>query len=122
MKKIFLFIICIIIVILAVFYVRYLYYKQNESEIKKYNLEYEEYLTKQSPDGIKGINGRELTTIINRAVDNNERNSVAKDEKGFYIGDETNSVQIDIQMIDIEQTYKMETIYNGGMTEFIRTL
>lgn len=115
MKKTFLFIICIIIIVLVLFYARYLYYKQTQAEIKEYNLEYEVCLDKQ-------ITGRDLTTIINKAVDNNEKNLVKKDEQGFYIGNETNSVQIDIQMIDIETIYKMETIYNGGMTNFIRIL
>lgn len=115
MKKIIIFIICIVAIIMAIFYAKYLDYKQIRAEIKEYNLQYEIYLDKQ-------IDGRELTTLINRAVDNNEKNSVAKDENGFYIEDSTNSLQIEIQMTDIDTTYKMETIYNGGMTTFIRIL
>lgn len=115
MKKIVIVIVCIIVVILAIFYAKYLDYKQIKAEIKEYNLEYEEYLNRQ-------VDGRELTTLINKAVDNNEKNSVAKDENGFYIENPTNSVQIDIQMTDTDTIFKMETIYNGGMEKFIRIL
>ena len=68
----------------------------------------------------KEIDGRELTTLINKAVDNNEKNSVSKDEQGFYIKNDTNSINIDIKILDNDTTYKMESIYNGGMATFIQ--
>mgnify|MGYP003303090348 CR=1 FL=1 len=52
----------------------------------------------------------ELATIINKVVDKNTKNK----------NDEENSVQIEIYMIDNEQTYKMETFYNAGMGNFIQ--
>ena len=66
------------------------------------------------------VTGRELTTAINRAVNNNEKNSVQKDEKGFYIDDDNNSVKIEIKILDNDTTYQMETLYNGGMENFIQ--
>lgn len=66
------------------------------------------------------IYGAELTTIINKAVDNNETNEIEKDKKGNYIANDTNSIQIDIYMTDNETNYKMETLYNGGMDKFVR--
>ena len=77
------------------------------------NLEYETYLNKE-------VSGRDLTTAVNRAVDNNEKNKVSKDEKGFYIGNDINSVIIEIKISDNDTTYKMETLYNGGMPTFIQ--
>ena len=88
-------------------------YRSEQAQIKKNNLEYEIYLNKQ-------ILGTELTTFINKAVDNNEKNNVPKDSQGFYIENEKNSIKVEIKIIDNDTTYKMETLYNGGMVTFVQ--
>lgn len=113
MKKTLIYIICIVLIILSVIGTKYLNFKEQKSLIQKYNLEYEVYLNQD-------ITGRELTTAINRAVNNNEKNSVQKDEKGFYIDDDNNSIKIEIKILDNDTTYQMETLYNGGMENFIQ--
>lgn len=113
MKKTLIYIICIVLIILSVIGTKYLNFKEQKSLIQKYNLEYEVYLNQD-------VTGRELTTAINRAVNNNEKNSVQKDEKGFYIDDDNNSVKIEIKILDNDTTYQMETLYNGGMENFIQ--
>lgn len=113
MKKNFIFMLCIIGIIIAILSVKYLSYKAEYGEIKRRNFEYEKYLNKE-------ILGTELTTIINKAVDNNEKNSVAKDEQGFYVTNDINSVKIQIQILDNETMYDMETLYNGGMERFVQ--
>ena len=113
MKKIFIFLLGGIVLVISIFYAKYMVYKQEQSEIKKENLEYEQYVGKQ-------VDGRDLTSIINRAVNNNERLSVSKNEQGYYIKDDVNSINIDIKIIDNDTTYKMETIYNGGMASFVQ--
>lgn len=113
MKKTLIYIICIVLIILSVIGAKYLNFKEQKSLIQKYNLEYEVYLNQD-------VTGRELTTAINRAVNNNEKNSVQKDEKGFYIDDDNNSVKIEIKILDNDTTYQMETLYNGGMENFIQ--
>lgn len=107
MKKTIIIIVCIVIVILSIFGNKYLNYKDEKRQINEENLEYETYLNKE-------VSGRDLTTAVNRAVDNNEKNKVSKDEKGFYIGNDINSVIIEIKISDNDTTYKMETLYNGG--------
>ena len=52
-------------------------------------------------------------------------NNVPKDDKNFYINNNENSLQIDIEFITNEEkkettTYKMEQIENLGTTEFIK--
>lgn len=113
MEKTLIYIICIVLIILSVIGTKYLNFKEQKSLIQKYNLEYEVYLNQD-------VTGRELTTAINRAVNNNEKNSVQKDEKGFYIDDDNNSVKIEIKILDNDTTYQMETLYNGGMENFIQ--
>lgn len=113
MKKNFIFMLCIIGIIIAILSVKYLSYKAEYGKIKRSNFEYEKYLNKE-------VLGTELTTIINKAVDNNEKNSVAKDEQGFYVTNDINSVKIQIQILDNETMYDMETLYNGGMERFVQ--
>lgn len=114
MKKTIIFILCIVIIIVSIFWVKYINYQSEQNQIKEENLEYETYFNKQ-------IQGIELTTVINRAVNNNEKNSVSKDEQGFYRKDDNHSIQIDIKIIDNDKDmiYKMETFYKGGMEKFI---
>lgn len=113
MKKTLIFIICIVIVILSIVYVKYINYKAYQASIKENNLEYEVYLNKE-------VYGTELTTVVNKAVDNNEKNSVPKDENGFYIENDLNSIKVEIKIIDNDTIYNMETLYNGGMENFVQ--
>lgn len=84
----------------------------------KQNQEYEKYLE-------KNIYGTDVVTLINKAISDNEANNVQKDEKGYYIDNNQNSIKIDLVMItDVEKekttTYKMEAISKVGVTEFIK--
>ena len=112
MKKIIIVIMSLVVIIISIFGVKYINYRAEKNKIKQENLEYETYLNKQ-------ILGTELTTFINKAVDNNEKNKVLKDGQGFYIQNDTNSVEIEIKITDNDSTYKMETLYNGGMVNFV---
>lgn len=80
--------------------------------IKEENSEYEYYLNKT-------VYGTELTTLINKAINENEKNKIQKDEKGNYIENAENSIKIEIKMITIDKTYSMETIYNNDITKFV---
>lgn len=46
--------------------------------IKRKNSEYEYYLGRV-------IYGTEVTTVINKAINENEKNNILKDEKNYYI-------------------------------------
>lgn len=112
MKKLALFFLIVVIIVSGISYM-YLNYKANYHEAQKQNKQFESYLGQE-------IYGSELTTIINKAVDNNENNEVEKDNKGNYINNDNNSIQIDIDILDNEKTYKMETLYQGGMDKFVQ--
>ncbi len=113
MKKLIVIILCLVGVVLSVFAVKYMNYKSEIAKIKEENLEFETYLNKQ-------ILGTELTTFINKAIDNNERFNVLKDEQGFYIKNDINSIEIEIKITDNDTIYKMETLYNGGIVDFVQ--
>ena len=79
---------------------------------KKSNLAFEKYLNEE-------VYGTDLATVINRAVDRNEKNEVTKNNKGIYQNNDKNSINIEIKMSDNDSVYQMETIYNGGIQNFI---
>ena len=111
MKKIIIFFVIVIIIICGISYL-YLNYKAEFNMTKKANLEFEKYLNEE-------VYGTDLATVINRAVDNNEKNEVQKNNKAIYLDNGTNSVSIEIKMIDNDTIYQMETIYNNGIQNFI---
>lgn len=111
MKKIAIFFIIIIIIICGMSYL-YLNYKANYNISKKANLAFEKYLNEE-------VYGTDLASVINRAIDNNEKNEVSKNNKGIYQNNDKNSINIEIKMIDDDSIYQMETIYNGGIQNFI---
>ena len=114
MKKSFLIIITIVLISLSFLYYKYTEYKNKNNEIKKANYEYEIYLNKE-------IKGNELTSCINRAVDNNEKNKINKDENGFYILNDKNSISIEVKITDLEEekNLKMEQFYQNDMVTFL---
>lgn len=85
--------------------------------VKQENKEYEQYQKQE-------IYGTEVITLINKAIDDNQKNKVQTDETGKYIDNETNSIIIDVIMITNEEknqttAYRMETINKVGIGEFI---
>ena len=112
MKKLALFFLMIVIIIVGISYM-YLNYKANYYEAKKENNQFESYYEQE-------FYGAEVVTLINKAIDNNLTNQVLRDENGKYIENDTNSIKIDIYMLDNYTTYDMETLYSGGMDQFIQ--
>lgn len=112
MKKLAIFFLIVIIIVVGISYL-FINYKANYNQAKRDNKQFESYQGQE-------IYGAELTTIINKAVDNNENNDVPKDNKGKYTNNEKNSIQIEIKMLDNDKTYWMETLYNGGMDKFVQ--
>ena len=111
MKKIAIFFIIIIVIICSFSYI-YLNYLANYKQAQRENAKFEIYKEKE-------ITGRELTTLINKAIDNNNKKEIEKDNEGKYKENKENSINIDIKFIDDVVIYNIEKIYNNGMTNFI---
>ncbi len=86
--------------------------KNNQVEVQKENKEYEQYLGKE-------MYGTEVASLINKIVNQNEKNGISKDQKGYYIDNGENSIKIDFKMITIKKTYSMEDFYNSDMNKFL---
>ena len=112
MKKFIVIFIAVIIVLLSLIY-GYFTYTKNNNEILKNNAEYESYLNKE-------IYGAELATIMNKVIDSNETNAIDMDNKGKYIDNNIDSIKMDILITDNETLYDIETIYRGGIENFVK--
>ena len=113
MKKAILMFLLIAIILIATILINYSLYKIQYNSIVKENAQFEQYKDKE-------IYGIELGTIINKAIDKNTKNEIEKNDKGIFIQNEQNSIEIEIYMTDNETTYKMETIYNAGTEQFVQ--
>ena len=112
MKKLAIIFLIGIIMIVGISYM-YLNYKANLNETKKENNQFESYYNQE-------FYGADVVTIINKAYDNNLTNAVEKDSKGIFKENNTNSIKIDVKMIDNDKIYNMETLYSGGMDTFAK--
>ena len=83
--------------------------RKKRKEVDVFNSEYEEY-------NRDGLNGLDVTTIINRAVSHNDKMFVEKDEKGYYIDDEN---RIEIYIVFNGTPYEMEKVNKVGIESFI---
>lgn len=110
--------ICLIIIFIVGTVVAVTYISQNNiklAKIKEINSFYETYLNKE-------ILGVDVTTIINKATNENEKNNIPKDDNGFFIENDTNSIKIELILLGEEQTqtYQMETLQKVGLNGFIK--
>lgn len=117
MKKSIVILIAICIIGISVSFIGIYVNKQKRIESKLQNKEFEIY----SNDYIYGA---EAITLINKAINENEKNNVPKDSSGYFLDDNQNSVIIELVMITNEEkkltnSYRMEKIAKVGIEQFI---
>lgn len=113
MKKIVIRLLCVLLVILVIITGKYMSYKVKQNRIKQENVDYEYFYQKE-------VYGSEIATVINKAINQNTKNEIPKDENGKYIQNNTNSIKVEVHISDNETLYDMETLYNGTMTTFVQ--
>lgn len=114
MKKILIFF-AIVIIIVSIVGVKYSSYKVEQNAIIKENEEYEQYKDQE-------IYGLDVASIINKTIDKNRKNNIEKDDQEFFIENETNSIKMDIALIDGEEIHQIpiETINKNGTEQFVQ--
>ena len=112
MKKVFVFLTIIVIIVAIVGY-RYAVYKSEYNAVQKENADFEKYKDQEAY-------GIDVASMMNKAIDKNTKNKLEKDDQGNFIQNDENSIEIEIYMADNETTYKMETIYNSGTEQFVQ--
>lgn len=104
MKKTIIIILAVLIIVLALFVGWYNQALSEKRLVSNYNSEYEQYIEET-------ITGVDLTTVINKAVDNNETYSIEKDENSLYINDENYCTEVYIKLAEEGDFFAMEAFY-----------
>ena len=116
MKKTFSFVFIFLVVVFVILFMRY-------KEVRKYNLELMKFNSEYEIFNEEKINGLDITTAISKAINNNEKYAVSKDDKGLFDTDDINCVEVYIGMIvdDAGNTkeYRMEEIDKVGINDFV---
>ena len=115
MKNKILLILVIFIVILCIATYLVYNYRVNIAESQAINNEYKAYYNKQ-------IIGTDLASVINKTMDNNEKYNITKDDSGYFIENDTNSIKVFVELIyqDDYTTLDAEQIFNNGIENFVR--
>lgn len=118
MRNNFIFIISILLIFITIIFIGTISNSKKKIVLNQANNEFEYYINKE-------LYGTDVITLINKAINNNEKNNIPKDENQNYISNEENSINIDLIMITNEEmektkTYKMEKINRVGISEFIK--
>lgn len=104
----------LIIVIIALTSIAYLYinYVNGANNISSLNKDYESLYNNV-------ISGTTFATNINKILDANSKNNVQKDENGYYLDNGENSIIVEIKFKDSDNIFRIEQIYNNGISKFI---
>ncbi len=68
----------------------------------------------------QNVLGTDFVSLINKAIDNNEKNLVIKDENGNYIDNEKNSIKVEVKFQELDKVVKMEAINKQGVHQFLQ--
>lgn len=111
MKKTIFVILLVFLAIIACIYMNYKELLSKQTQAQKFNSEFLFY-------NQEAVLGTSVTTVINKAIDNNEKFQIPKDENGLYIADKENSIKIYVHMLINETTYPMEALKKSGLENF----
>ena len=113
MKKTLIIMLILFIAILAVVSIAVVDLQQTGKQVKQFNQIFEEYKDKI-------LLGSEVASLINKAIDNNEKNQISKNDKGIYQEDGKYSVQILVKLEKEGEYFTMERINALKITEFVK--
>lgn len=113
MKKTIAVLIVIMLIIVVVLIYQYNSYKTVALRNQKLNEEYEVFTQGE-------ILGTSLITLINKAIDSNQKNNVQLDENNLYIDNNKNSIRIEVKFTESDEIYPMERIGKLGSEQFIK--
>lgn len=113
MKKIIIWIFIVFLVIIVSFWMWYHKNLQNLRSIKSFNSEFEIFLERE-------ITGVDLTTVMNRAIENNHQYEVPKNEDGTYQNDGKNSIEIMIKPTEERKILSNGSFRKSGNERFYK--
>ena len=105
-------IVCILVIIIGVSFWEN---AKNLQTIQKENKELEDYQNRM-------LYGTDVLSLINKVDSINKKNEIPKDNDGKYIANDTNSVIMEIQLLNEGKlvSYSMESLQKAGTDKFIQ--
>ena len=114
MKKQFWIILIILCIIVAIIGLTIYNGIRLENLTEDYNKTYESYYEQE-------ILGTTLISIINKTIDQNEKNAIPKEQNSiYYIDNGENSMQIQVKFLESDNIIKMEDIEQQETENFIK--
>jgi len=113
MKKVIIGILLITVIVVICFSTWYNRNLQKLKDIKNFNDGFNEYINKE-------ITGTELTTVLNKALENNNKNKIEKNQDGIYIDNGENSIEVLVKPSKEGSFYSMEAFEKVGMLDFTK--
>lgn len=101
-----------VLVIVAIFAYNFYSYRIKKNEITQINRAYESFLDKQ-------VLGTDVMSVINKATNSNEKNEVKKNEDGYYIDNDKNSIHVEVKFQELDKVVSMEAISGQGYNQFV---
>lgn len=113
MKKNIFIILGVMLIIILILTYSYYNYRTIKLRAEETNNEFESYTD-------CNILGSTLITLINKAIDNNEKNDVELNDQNIYEENDENSIKIEVKFTDSDKTFTMESIANATSEAFIK--
>ena len=111
MKKYIILLVATVFVACVIIYARF-QFKVNKSMVNFENSPYTSIVG-------KNISSAELATLINKAMNKNADNEVQRDENGYFIENDENSIKIDVHFLLDDTILKAEQIEKSDLNLFI---
>ena len=111
-KKIAIFI-AIVISIIALITYNFINYKSTILKADDVNKEFLKF------NGIE-LSAQDVISLFNKACNYNNKNNVKKDNKGYYIENDENSLKINLKLRLSKDLYPMEMILKNGFDNFLK--
>lgn len=111
MKKYIILLVATVFVACVIIYARF-QFKVNKSMVNFENNPYTSIVG-------KNISSAELATLINKAMNKNADNEVQRDENGYFIENDENSIKIDVHFLLDDTILKAEQIEKSDLNLFI---
>ena len=113
MKKYVLIIVTIVVAVVPAVAYKIYDYRVTQNEAANNNKTYNSFYEQE-------VLGTDVATLINKAIDNNNKNSVEKSDEGVYINNNNNSINIDIKFKYLDKPISMERIDELDSIKFVQ--
>lgn len=113
MKKIIILIVSIVIVLITTIGYNIQVYNKEKQQAIQQNKVYEQFYNVE-------VLGTDIATLINKIDDSNYKNNVEKDDKGIYINNNSNSINLEVKFLELEDPISLEKIEKQGINQFVQ--